>query len=80
MNTVVDVIDKIRDTAGSHNRLFFIEVMGRDAGFIALNTGIGAGAEDILIPEKDLGLDRLEASKCKQAKRKNIEHRCCYRG
>jgi len=59
LNTVVEVIDKIRDTASSHNRLFFIEVMGRDAGFIALNTGIGAGAEEILIPEKDLGLDRL---------------------
>lgn len=62
LNTVVEVIDKIRDTAGSHNRLFFIEVMGRDAGFIALNTGIGAGAEEILIPEQDLGLDKLEAS------------------
>ncbi|MEX1381973.1 6-phosphofructokinase [Lutibacter sp.] len=59
LNTVVEVIDKIRDTASSHNRLFFIEVMGRDAGFIALNTGIGAGAEEILIPEKDLGLERL---------------------
>ncbi|UMB55151.1 6-phosphofructokinase [Lutibacter sp. A64] len=62
LNTVVEVIDKIRDTASSHNRLFFIEVMGRDAGFIALNTGIGAGAEEILIPEKDLGLDRLVES------------------
>jgi len=62
LNTVVEVIDKIRDTAGSHNRLFFVEVMGRDAGFIALNTGIGAGAEEILIPEQDLGLDKLEAS------------------
>ena len=59
LNTVVDVIDKIRDTASSHNRLFFVEVMGRDAGHIALNTGIGAGAEEILIPEEDLGLDRL---------------------
>ncbi|WP_299527407.1 6-phosphofructokinase [uncultured Lutibacter sp.] len=59
LNTVVEVIDKIRDTASSHNRLFFIEVMGRDAGFIALNSGIGAGAEEILIPEKNLGLDRL---------------------
>lgn len=59
LNTVVEVIDKIRDTASSHNRLFFIEVMGRDAGFIALNTGIGAGAEEILIPEENLGLDRL---------------------
>jgi len=59
LNTVVEVIDKIRDTASSHNRLFFVEVMGRDAGFIALNAGVGAGAEEILIPEEDLGLDRL---------------------
>jgi 6-phosphofructokinase 1 len=59
LNTVVDAIDKIRDTASSHNRLFLVEVMGRDAGHIALNTGIGAGAEEILIPEENLGLDRL---------------------
>ncbi|WP_204345130.1 6-phosphofructokinase [Psychroserpens algicola] len=59
LNTVVEAIDKIRDTASSHNRLFFVEVMGRDAGHIALNVGIGAGAEEILIPEEDLGLDRL---------------------
>ncbi len=59
LNTVVEAIDKIRDTASSHNRLFFVEVMGRDAGFIALNSGVGAGAEEILIPEEDLGLDRL---------------------
>lgn len=59
LNTVVEVIDKIRDTASSHNRLFFIEVMGRDAGHIALNAGIGAGAEEILIPEEDMGLERL---------------------
>lgn len=59
LNTVVDAIDKIRDTASSHNRLFFVEVMGRDAGFIALNSGIGAGAEEILIPEEDMGLERL---------------------
>ncbi|MGK0413597.1 MAG: 6-phosphofructokinase 1 [Polaribacter sp.] len=59
LNTVVEVIDKIRDTASSHNRLFFIEVMGRDAGHIALNVGVGAGAEEILIPEEDLGLERL---------------------
>jgi len=62
LNTVVEVIDKIRDTASSHNRLFFIEVMGRDAGFIALNSGIGAGAEEILIPEKNLGLEKLVES------------------
>ncbi|MCL7765236.1 6-phosphofructokinase [Polaribacter sp. Z014] len=59
LNTAVEAIDKIRDTASSHNRLFFVEVMGRDAGFIALNAGVGAGAEEILIPEEDLGLDRL---------------------
>ena len=59
LNTVVEAIDKIRDTAISHNRLFFVEVMGRDAGHIALNVGIGAGAEEILIPEENLGLNRL---------------------
>lgn len=59
LNTVIEAIDKIRDTAISHNRLFFVEVMGRDAGHIALNAGIGAGAEEILIPEEDMGLDRL---------------------
>ena len=68
LNTVIDVIDKIRDTAISHNRLFFIEVMGRDAGFIALNAGVGAGAEEILIPEENLGLDRLLES-LKRSKR-----------
>ncbi|MDX1277547.1 6-phosphofructokinase [Oceanihabitans sediminis] len=62
LNTIVEVIDKIRDTASSHNRLFFVEVMGRDVGHIALNVGIGAGAEEILIPEEDLGLDRLVES------------------
>ena len=59
MNTVVNVIDKIRDTASSHNRLFFVEVMGRDVGHIALNAGVGAGAEEILIPEENRGLERL---------------------
>ncbi len=59
INTVVQVIDKIRDTASSHNRLFFVEVMGRDVGHIALNSGVGAGAEEILIPEQNLGLERL---------------------
>jgi 6-phosphofructokinase 1 len=59
LNTVVDAIDKIRDTASSHNRLFFVEVMGRDVGNIALNAGVGAGAEEILIPEENLGKERL---------------------
>lgn len=51
VNTAIDAIDKIRDTAEAHDRLFIIEVMGRDAGYIALNSGIACGAEDILIPE-----------------------------
>ncbi len=51
LNTVVEAIDKIRDTASSHDRLFFIEVMGRDAGFIALDSGIACGAEAIFVPE-----------------------------
>jgi 6-phosphofructokinase 1 len=59
LNTITDAIDKIRDTASSHNRLFFVEVMGRDAGHVALNAGVGAGAEEILIPEEDMGLERL---------------------
>ena len=59
INTVLDAVDKIRDTATSHNRLFFIEVMGRDAGYIALYAGIGAGSEEILIPEKNRGIDYL---------------------
>ncbi|MEJ2162420.1 MAG: 6-phosphofructokinase [Robiginitalea sp.] len=59
LNTVVEAIDKIRDTASSHSRLFFVEVMGRDVGHIALNAGVAAGAEEILIPEQDLGLQRL---------------------
>ena len=57
LNTVVEAIDKIRDTATSHNRLFFIECMGRDAGFIALNAGIAGGATEILIPEDNKTLD-----------------------
>ncbi len=59
LNTAVEAIDKIRDTANSHNRLFLVEVMGRDAGDIALNAGIGAGAEEILIPEQNMGRERL---------------------
>jgi|TARA_B110000037_G_scaffold46471_1_gene56964 6-phosphofructokinase 1 len=68
LNTVVEAIDKIRDTASSHDRLFFIEVMGRDVGHIALNVGIAGGAEEILIPEEDLGLERLVESLNKSRK------------
>lgn len=59
VNTALDAIDKIRDTSQSHNRFFIVEVMGRDAGFIALETGIGAGAENILIPEVKTNVDKL---------------------
>ncbi len=59
VNTALEAIDKIRDTASSHSRLFIIEVMGRTSGYIALYTGIGGGAEDILIPEAPLAIPKL---------------------
>ncbi len=59
LNTVVQAVDKIRDTADSHNRLFFIEVMGRDAGMIAIYSGIGGGAEAILIPETQTKVEKI---------------------
>ncbi|KPE51941.1 6-phosphofructokinase [Chryseobacterium indologenes] len=62
LNTAMEAIDKIRDTATSHNRVFFVEVMGRDAGFIALNSGLATGALDILIPEKKDSMDDLFAN------------------
>lgn len=58
-NTVIEAIDKIRDTAASHNRLFFIEVMGRDSGSIALRASIAGGAEAVLLPEKETAIDDL---------------------
>jgi 6-phosphofructokinase 1 len=58
-NTVIEAIDKIRDTADAHDRLFFIEVMGRDSGAIALRAGISCGAEAILLPERDTAIDNL---------------------
>jgi 6-phosphofructokinase 1 len=59
INTVIEAVDKIRDTAESHDRLFFVEVMGRDAGLIALRSGIGSGAEAILISEAKTHMDKL---------------------
>ena len=58
-NTVVEAVDKIRDTADSHNRLFFVEVMGRDSGFIALNAGIATGAVAVMTPESGLSIQDL---------------------
>ena len=58
-NTIVEAVDKIRDTASSHERLFFIEVMGRDAGFLALNSALASGAEAAIIPERETKEDQL---------------------
>ena len=60
LNTILDAVDKIRDTATSHERLFFVEVMGRDAGFLALNGAIASGAEAAIIPEFSTEVDQLE--------------------
>ena len=60
LNTIMECVDKIRDTANSHERIFFVEVMGRDAGFLAQNSAIAAGAEAAIIPEDSTGADQLE--------------------
>src|ERR1035437_6988143 len=60
LNTIIQAVDKIRDTASSHERLFFIEVMGRDAGFLALNSALASGAEAAIIPERETKVDQLE--------------------
>ncbi len=72
INTAVDAVDKIRDTADSHNRLFFVEVMGRNSGFIALNTGIGSGASNVMIPETDTTIEDLIKQLKKGAKREKL--------
>lgn len=72
INTAVEAVDKIRDTADSHNRLFFIEVMGRDSGYIALHTGIGSGASSIFLPEIDDSIDVLSDMLIRSAKRKKL--------
>jgi 6-phosphofructokinase 1 len=74
INTVVDAVDNIRDTASSHNRLFFVEVMGRDAGLIALRSGIACGAEAILIPETKTHIDKLIAKLEKGWQRQKSGH------
>ncbi len=60
LNTIIDAVDKIRDTASSHERLFFIEVMGRDAGFLTLSSALASGAEAAIIPERETKVDQLE--------------------
>lgn len=72
VNTAIEAVDRIRDTADSHNRLFFVEVMGRDTGYIALNTGIGSGAGAILIPESSIDVETLIKHLEKTAKRQKL--------
>jgi 6-phosphofructokinase 1 len=72
VNTAVQAIDKIRDTADAHDRLFIIEVMGRDAGYIALHSGIATGAEHILIPERKTDIEELIASLQEKERRKKL--------
>ncbi|MGM0945641.1 MAG: 6-phosphofructokinase [Bacteroidota bacterium] len=62
VNTALEAIDKIRDTAAAHDRIFFIEVMGRDAGFLAVESGIGGGAEFVMVPETATDLDAVVKS------------------
>ncbi|MER3471612.1 MAG: 6-phosphofructokinase [Chitinophagaceae bacterium] len=72
VNTAVEAIDKIRDTADAHDRLFIIEVMGRDAGYIALHSGIATGAENILIPEQKTNIEDLISSLMEKERRKKL--------
>jgi 6-phosphofructokinase 1 len=72
VNTAVQAIDKIRDTADAHDRLFVIEVMGRDAGYIALHSGIATGAENILIPERKTVINDLINSLLEKEKRQKL--------
>jgi 6-phosphofructokinase 1 len=72
INTAVQAVDKIRDTADSHNRLFFVEVMGRHSGYIALHTGIGSGAGAILLPENQTDISHLSDMLKKSAKRQKL--------
>lgn len=72
VNTAVEAIDKIRDTMDAHDRLFIVEVMGRDAGYIALHSGIATGAENILIPETKTDIEALIDSLAEKEKRKKL--------
>lgn len=72
VNTAVEAIDKVRDTMDAHDRIFIIEVMGRDAGYIALHSGIATGAENILIPERKTDMDAVVASLLEKEKRKKL--------
>ena len=72
VNTAVEAIDKIRDTADAHDRLFIIEVMGRDAGYIALHSGIATGAENILIPERKTEIEEIIRQLAEKERRRKL--------
>lgn len=72
VNTAIDAVDKIRDTADSHDRLFFVEVMGRDSGYIALHTGLGSGAGHIFLPESETTVESLVSYLDKSLRRKRL--------
>jgi 6-phosphofructokinase 1 len=72
VNTAVSAIDKIRDTADAHDRLFVVEVMGRDAGYIALHSGIATGAEKVFIPEQRTDIDELVAALTEKERRRKL--------
>ena len=72
VNTAVEAIDKVRDTMDAHDRIFIIEVMGRDAGYIALHSGIATGAENILIPERKTDINDIVASLQEKERRKKL--------
>lgn len=72
VNTAVEAIDKIRDTADAHDRLFIVEVMGRDAGYIALHSGIATGAESILIPERKTNINEVIDSLVEKERRRKL--------
>ena len=74
LNTVVNAVDKIRDTASSHGRIFFVEVMGKEAGFIALQSGIACGAEGILIPEEKGQIEKLRKYPRRKGQIEEIKH------
>lgn len=72
VNTAIDAIDKIRDTADAHDRLFIVEVMGRHAGYIALHSGLATGAENILLPESNTDLNEIISTLSEKEKRKKL--------
>ena len=81
INCALEAIDRVRDTALSHERLFFVEVMGREAGFIALESGIAGGAEEVLVPEDSMSTEELSFTSQQEFPGRETERHCrCRRG